>query len=78
MMDEANRARLAADVEKHPESEIIIDLEGMQVICANSIYPIQMKESTREAFLASTFDPLDNLLSARTEIHSTAKKLGYA
>jgi len=78
VMDEANRARLAADVEKHPESEIIIDLEGMQVICANSIYPIQMKESTREAFLASTFDPLDNLLSARTEIHSTAKKLGYA
>jgi 3-isopropylmalate/(R)-2-methylmalate dehydratase small subunit len=78
VMDEANRAKLAADVEKHPESEIIIDLEGMQVICANSIYPIKMKESTREAFLASTFDPLDNLLSARTEIHSTAKKLGYA
>jgi 3-isopropylmalate/(R)-2-methylmalate dehydratase small subunit len=78
VMDEANRAKLAADVEKHPESEIIIDLEEMQVICANSIYPIKMKESTREAFLASTFDPLDNLLSARTEIHSTAKKLGYA
>ena len=78
VMDEANRAKLTADVEKHPESEIIIDLEGMQVICANAIYPIQMKESTREAFLTSTFDPLDNLLSAKTEIHSTAKKLGYA
>jgi len=37
-----------------------------------------MKESTREAFLTSTFDPLDNLLSAKTEIHSRAKKLGYA
>ncbi|MGV0035863.1 MAG: 3-isopropylmalate dehydratase small subunit [Candidatus Azotimanducaceae bacterium WSBS_2022_MAG_OTU7] len=78
MMDKANRAKLATAVEKHPESELIIDLEGMQVICANALYPIQMKESTREAFMASTFDPLDNLLTAKTEILSTAKKLGYA
>ena len=77
-MDEASRVKLTADIENNPESEIIIDLEGMQVICANAIYPIQMKESTREAFLSSTFDPLDNLLGAKAEIHSTAKKLGYA
>ncbi|MBT3622861.1 MAG: 3-isopropylmalate dehydratase small subunit [Gammaproteobacteria bacterium] len=78
VMDEASRVKLTADIENNPESEIIIDLEGMQVICANAIYPIQMKESTREAFLSSTFDPLDNLLGAKAEIYSTAKKLGYA
>jgi 3-isopropylmalate dehydratase small subunit len=77
-MDEANRVKLTGDVEKHPDSEIIIDLEGMQVVCANATYPIQMKASTREAFLTATFDPLDNLLRAKSEIHSTAKKLGYA
>jgi len=78
VMDEANRVKLTGDVEKHPDSEIIIDLEGMQVVCANATYPIQMKASTREAFLTATFDPLDNLLRAKSEIHSTAKKLGYA
>ncbi len=78
VMDKANRAKLAADVEKHPDAELIIDLEGMQVFCANAIYPIQMKESTREAFLASTYDPLDNLLTAESQIRDTATKLGYA
>ena len=77
-MDKDNREKLAADVENDPEAEIIIDLETLQVICSNSIYPVTMKESTREAFLASTFDPLDNLLSAGNEIRATAEKLGYA
>ena len=78
VMDDENRARLAKDVETHPDAELIIDLEGMQVVFANAIYPISMKESTREAFLAATYDPLDNLLTAEKEIRQTAEKLGYA
>jgi 3-isopropylmalate/(R)-2-methylmalate dehydratase small subunit len=78
VMDQTSRTKLAADVEKNPDSEIVIDLESMRVICANSIYPIEMKASTREAFLASTFDPLDDLLSAKNEISAAAKRLGYS
>jgi 3-isopropylmalate/(R)-2-methylmalate dehydratase small subunit len=77
VMDHASRVKLAGDVEKTPDSEIVIDLESMHVICANAIYPIEMKASTREAFLASTFDPLDDLLSAKNEISAAAKRLGY-
>lgn len=73
-----NRARLAAEVEARPDENLILDLESRQVIFANEIYEISMKESTREAFLASTYDPLDNLLSAESEIRETAEKLGYA
>ncbi|MBL6690524.1 MAG: 3-isopropylmalate dehydratase small subunit [Pseudomonadales bacterium] len=78
VMDKENRSRLAAQVESNPEEELILDLEGQQIIFANEIYPMTMKASTREAFLAATYDPLDNLLSARDQIQDTAQKLGYA
>jgi len=77
VMATEDRARIAAEVEAAPETELIVDLESMQVVCANSIYPITMKESARKAFLSATYDPLDNLLSAREDIRQTAEKLGY-
>lgn len=78
VMDDESRTRLAAQVESNPEEEMILDIEGEQIIFANEIYSMSMKASTREAFLAATYDPLDNLLSARDQIQSTAQKLGYA
>ena len=77
VMATEDRARIAAEVEAAPETELIVDLESMQVVCANSIYPITMKESARENFLSATYDPLDNLLAAREDIRQTAEKLGY-
>ncbi len=78
VMDKESRTRLTESIEQDPTAEIIIDLENLQVICANNMYPVIMKESTREAFLAATYDPLDNLLSAQDDIRQTAEKLGYA
>ena len=77
VMATEDRAKIAAEVEAAPETELIVDLESMQVVCANSIYPITMKESARKAFLSATYDPLDNLLAAREDIRQTAEKLGY-
>jgi hypothetical protein len=57
---------------------VVIDLERMQVVCANQVYPVTMKPSTREAFLAGRTDPLDDLLSARPAIDAVANRLGYA
>mgnify|MGYP006966874590 FL=1 len=37
-----------------------------------------MKESTREAFLTSTYDPLNDLLSSPKDIQQVAEKLGYS
>ncbi len=78
VMDDESRAKLSAEVSSNPEADIIIDLESQQVICANTIYPMTMKESAREAFLSATYDPLDNLLTAKAAIAGTAQKLGYA
>lgn len=77
VMAKEDRAKLAADVASHPDEDLILDLKTLQVIFANSIYPVEMKESAREAFLTATYDPLDNLLSAKQEISARAEKLGY-
>ena len=36
-----DREKLTANVEQTPDAEIIIDLEGMQIISVNVIYPIR-------------------------------------
>ena len=77
-MDKSAREKLVALIETDPDAEITIDLEHLKVSCVNNIFDINMKESAREAFLAATYDPLDNLLSATDEIARIAAKLGYA
>jgi 3-isopropylmalate/(R)-2-methylmalate dehydratase small subunit len=77
MMEKEARASLSALVEKEPEVDLTIDLKAMQVVCANQVFPIDMKQSSREAFLAANYDPLDTLLKANEEIKVTAQRLGY-
>jgi len=78
VMADADRARLAELVSSQPDADIMIDIEAMQVVCANERFPITMKASAREAFLAATYDPLDTLLAAADDIENVAHRLGYA
>lgn len=73
-----DRAELARLVESDPEAELIIDIEALKIICANKLFDIEMKASARDAFLAATYDPLDNLLTASEAIKGVASRLGYA
>jgi len=77
-MTDTDRTKLAALVEEEPDADITIDIENLGVTCANNVFNIGMKESTREAFLAASYDPLDTLLVARDNIDRTARRLGYA
>lgn len=78
IMEKEPRAQLAALVAGEPDADLTIDLKAMQVICANQVFPITMKDSSREAFLAANYDPLDTLLQANEAIKVTAQRLGYA
>jgi len=78
VMKKADRKKLAALINEDPENDLILDIEGLKVICANHIFNINMKDSAREAFLAATYDPLDTLLENEREIRKTAERLGYA
>ena len=77
MMEKKDRTDLSESIRRDPGSEIVIDIRDKKLICANKIYPFEMKESAREALLTETHDPLNNLLKAKDEIDATAKKLGY-
>lgn len=78
VMQAEDRKKITAAVEDNPDTSIIIDLENLQVICANEVFNITMKASAREAFLTGTTDPLDTLLAQRDAIDAVAEKLGYA
>ncbi len=75
VMTEADRQGLAERVAATPDAELMLDLEQMQVICANQTYPVTMKASSRQAFLAGTYDPLELLLEGMPDIKRVASSL---
>ena len=75
VMADADRARLAELLAGDPEADVVIDLEAMQVTCANNVLDVTMKESAREAFLAAAYDPLDELLSGMDDVAGVAARL---
>lgn len=72
------RRRLGDLIDGDPDAEIIVDIETMKVACANETFEGTMKDSARVAFLAGTYDPLDNLLASMDSVRATADRLGYS
>ena len=78
VMARPDRDRLCELVATNPDAEVSVDIEGLTVTCGSASFDVNIKNSAREAFLAATYDPLDNLLAAMDDIHATAARLGYA
>ena len=78
VMNQADRHRLGELIDADPDAEVIIDVENMKVVCADETFDLTMKDSARVAFLAGTYDPLDNLLASMESIEATAVRLGYS
>ena len=70
------RGMLADLVTQLPEAEMLIDLQTKTLIFANQSFNFDMLESSREAFLSGRFDPLDELLVAKSKIAEVAARLG--
>ena len=77
VMQEADRRRLGELLDQDPGAEVSIDIQAMSVTCAGNRFDATMKTSTREAFLAGSYDPLDNLLAVMDDITAVAGRLGY-
>ena len=78
VMATQERRKLAELIAADPDAELIIDIEALQVICANNIFTITMKTSAREALLSANYDPLDTLMRTLDKVDQTAQRLGYA
>ena len=61
---------LFALVEQNPETELVLDLEKMELLAGDRAIPVFLPEAVREAFLTGRYDPLDLLLEAMDEIRA--------
>ena len=76
-MDTSNRAELAQWIESNAGTEVIVDVNLLQVRAGDLILPCEMRPGARDSLLNGTWDPLDELLSAKSDIDQVAQGLAY-
>ncbi len=70
-------ARIAAAVEKDPQTEVVIDLVKLEVRFAGQTVKIAQRESARDALVNGRWDAIGELLDGVPAVKATAKKLPY-
>ncbi|HWK11667.1 MAG TPA: 3-isopropylmalate dehydratase small subunit [Vicinamibacterales bacterium] len=68
---------LMARVEHEPSTELVVDLESMQVRAAGETFAMSMPAPARDAFLKGTWDATALLLADFHEVHAVASRLPY-
>jgi 3-isopropylmalate/(R)-2-methylmalate dehydratase small subunit len=76
-MDAANRSSLAEWIENNPSKEVTVDVDLLQVRAGDLILPCEMRAGARDSLLNGAWDPLDELLSASSEVGKVAQQLAY-
>lgn len=64
-------------IKDHPQAEVSVDLETLQVKSDNLSVPVKMNEGSRQMFLKGTWDNCGQLISNVENIKTTAAKLPY-
>ncbi|HTL68386.1 MAG TPA: 3-isopropylmalate dehydratase small subunit [Lacunisphaera sp.] len=70
-------AKIAAAVEKNPQTEVTIDLVKLEVRFAGQSVKITQRESARDALVNGRWDAIGELLDGREAVKATAAKLPY-
>jgi 3-isopropylmalate/(R)-2-methylmalate dehydratase small subunit len=70
-------AKIAAAVEKDPQTEVVIDLVNLEVRFAGQTVKITQRESARDAMINGRWDAIGELLDGVPAVKETAKKLPY-
>jgi 3-isopropylmalate/(R)-2-methylmalate dehydratase small subunit len=69
--------RLQAIVEQDPSSEIVVDLDALQVRCGGWQMRVSLPAAARDSFLEGTWDATGLLLDRYEDVERTAKRLPY-
>ncbi|MGC4086568.1 MAG: 3-isopropylmalate dehydratase small subunit [Polyangiaceae bacterium] len=72
-----NVLALAAQVEKDPNTELVIDLEKNVVTAGPLSVPFSIKPSARDALTQGAWDPIGQLLENAPAVEALTKKLAY-
>ncbi len=70
-------ARIAAAVEANPQTEVVIDLEKLEVRFAGQSVKIAQRESARDALVNGRWDAIGELIDGLPEVRKTAASLPY-
>jgi 3-isopropylmalate/(R)-2-methylmalate dehydratase small subunit len=70
-------ARIAAAIEKDPQTEVVIDLVKLEVRFAGQTVKIAQRESARDALINGRWDAIGELLDGIPAVKETARKLPY-
>ena len=76
-MDAAHRSTLAEWIDNNPSSEVTVDIDLLQVRAGDLALPCEMRPGARDSLLNGAWDPLDELLSASSEVDQVAQQLAY-
>jgi 3-isopropylmalate/(R)-2-methylmalate dehydratase small subunit len=76
-MDSENREILAQWIESKPTHEVTVDVDSLKVIAGELSLSCEMRPGARESLLNGAWDPLDELLSASSEVDQVAGRLAY-
>lgn len=70
-------AKIAAAVDKGPQTEVTIDLVKLEVRFAGQTVKITQRESARDALINGRWDAIGELLDGIPAVKETARKLPY-
>jgi 3-isopropylmalate/(R)-2-methylmalate dehydratase small subunit len=70
-------AKIAAAVEKNPQTDVVIDLGKMEVRFGGQDVKIAQRDSARDALVNGRWDAIGELLDGLPAVKETAKKLPY-
>ena len=61
----------------YPSTEVTIDVDLLEVRAGELVLPCEMRAGARDSLLNGSWDPLDELLSANSEVDQVAQQLAY-
>ena len=76
-MDATHRSTLAEWINNHPSAEVTVDVDLLQVRAGDLTLPCEMRAGARDSLINGAWDPLDELLSASSEVDQVALQLPY-
>ena len=75
--ERASLKALAEMIQTDPELEINVDLEASEVRYADTVVPVDIAASARDALVSGQWDFLSQLLAGQEAIRKTAEQLPY-
>ncbi len=70
-------AKIAAAVEKDPQTEVVIDLVRQEIRFGGQTVRLSIRESARDALVNGRWDPIGELLEGLPAVKQTASTLPY-